>query len=80
MSCVLEVRGRADHGPVYSPARALRLRGRLVAAREPLQPDLASGARHVNYSLKVHHAPVTTLTYTHRVNALLLLLDVGIFF
>lgn len=46
VTCVLEVRGRADHRPVYSPARPLRLRRRLVAAREPLQPDLTTSAGH----------------------------------
>lgn len=46
MPCVLEVRWIADHGPVYSPSGALRLRSRLVAAREPLQPDFSTSARH----------------------------------
>lgn len=40
VSCVLKISGCSNHRAVYSSARTLRLRGRLVAAREPLKPDL----------------------------------------
>lgn len=48
---VLKVRGRADHGPVYSPSGSLRLSRGLVAAREPLKPNFTAGTRHFVYWL-----------------------------
>lgn len=60
MSCVLKVGRRADHGSVYSPARALRLRGRLVAAREPLQPNFTAGAGHYCSLTSTAHASPTS--------------------
>lgn len=44
---MLEVGWRSDHGAIYSPPRALSLNLRLVAACEPLEPDLTAGTRHL---------------------------------
>lgn len=57
VSCVLEISGSPYHGAVYSPPRALRLRRGLVAAREPLQPDLSARTRHVTALTTVHFTP-----------------------
>lgn len=46
MSRMLKISRLADHRSVYSPARALRLRSRLIAARKPLQPNFTAGACH----------------------------------
>lgn len=50
VSGVLKVGRWSDHGSVYSPPRALRLRRRLVATDEPLKPNFTAGARHFTYS------------------------------
>lgn len=58
---MLEVGRRADHASVYSPTSALRLRRRLVAAREPLQPNFTARTCHFTYFSNVH----CTRNFTH---------------